>query len=376
MPGERFILGNPDTSLEDDTTHFFGASCQDITGRTIPGGNHYVPGPDSCTVCLCDGGKPKWCQAVLCAAPKDCKSFRIGSSCCEFICLDNTEEGGRDEGSIDITWGDGNWVGGDLGLRLIATAVTAVLSLALLAFLFYRLRRRRVRRHSDCHEADATMMPSSSMASFEHGDLTSSTGHLSRQPQPMINNHQSPLYLMWKVPTTTVGNDNPPPYATRNDGRPLVDDERQESMGLLSVPTAPSEDLEDVAVVSVRRSNGTLNSEFLDAGTPPPSYAEVIASCSIQNLNHVITTSGGEDASGLHGDENEDATIQLRVGATGSLPRVRSPNAEAVLQRFSLQLALDCSDSSSCSSTSSQGARPISSSSSSSATSIAHIGSN
>ena len=79
---------------------------------------------------------------------------------------------------------------------------------------------------------------------------------------------------------------------------------------------------------------------------------------------------------GLHGDENEDATIQLRVGATGSLPRVRSPNAEAVLQRFSLQLALDCSDSSSCSSTSSQGARPISSSSSSSATSIAHIGSN
>jgi len=36
---------------------------------------------------------------------------------------------------------------------------------------------------------------------------------------------------MWKVPTTTVGNDNPPPYSTRNDSRPLVDDERQESMG-------------------------------------------------------------------------------------------------------------------------------------------------
>lgn len=69
MPGERFIVGNPESS-EDDTTLFFGESCQDITGRTIPGGNHYVPGPDSCTVCLCDGGKPKWCQAVLCAAPK------------------------------------------------------------------------------------------------------------------------------------------------------------------------------------------------------------------------------------------------------------------------------------------------------------------
>ena len=79
---------------------------------------------------------------------QDCKSFRIGSSCCEFICLDNSEEGARDEGSIDVTWGDGTWVGGDIGLRLIATAVTAVLSLALLAFLFYRLRRRRVRSGS------------------------------------------------------------------------------------------------------------------------------------------------------------------------------------------------------------------------------------
>ena len=78
---------------------------------------------------------------------QDCKSFRIGSSCCEFICLDNTEVG-NDEGSIDVTWGDENWNGGDLGLRLVATAVTAVLSLALLAFLFYRLKRRRVRNHS------------------------------------------------------------------------------------------------------------------------------------------------------------------------------------------------------------------------------------
>ena len=31
-------------------------------------------------------------------------------------------------------------------------------------------------------------------------------------------------------------------------------------------------------VVLVRRSNGTLDSELLDAGTPPPSYAEVLAS--------------------------------------------------------------------------------------------------
>jgi hypothetical protein len=69
MPGERFLVATPDSSQEDEIC-VFGESCQDINGRTITGGNHYVPGPDSCTVCLCDGGKPKWCQAVLCAAPK------------------------------------------------------------------------------------------------------------------------------------------------------------------------------------------------------------------------------------------------------------------------------------------------------------------
>lgn len=69
MPGERFIVGTSDSS-QDDEISIFGESCQDITGRTISVGSHYVPGPDSCTVCLCDGGKPKWCQAVLCAAPK------------------------------------------------------------------------------------------------------------------------------------------------------------------------------------------------------------------------------------------------------------------------------------------------------------------
>lgn len=69
MPGERFIVGNTDSS-QDDEVSLFGENCQDITGRTIARGSHYVPGPDSCTVCLCDEGKPKWCQAVLCAAPK------------------------------------------------------------------------------------------------------------------------------------------------------------------------------------------------------------------------------------------------------------------------------------------------------------------
>ncbi|XP_063223377.1 integral membrane protein DGCR2/IDD-like [Bacillus rossius redtenbacheri] len=112
--------------------------CVDLNGRTISHGLHYVPGPDTCTLCVCDNGYPKWCKAVLCSPPQDCKSFRVGNSCCEFICLDDTlsktsPEGGAGEG------------GTDLGLRLIASTVTAVLSLSLLFFLIHRLRQRKKR---------------------------------------------------------------------------------------------------------------------------------------------------------------------------------------------------------------------------------------
>lgn len=66
---------------------------------------------------------------------KDCKSFRVGNSCCEFICLDDTilnRDGGHD-------------LNADLGLRLIASAITAILSLSLLFFLIHRLRQRKIR---------------------------------------------------------------------------------------------------------------------------------------------------------------------------------------------------------------------------------------
>ena len=108
---------------------------------------------------------------------------------------------GQDEGSIDVTWGDGSWVGEDLGLRLVATAITAILSLALLTFLFYRLRRRRLDRLAGtkmkvnfcsnefiflplvCHGldegGDAPSTSSLTMFNEFHSDLTS-TGHLSR----------------------------------------------------------------------------------------------------------------------------------------------------------------------------------------------------
>lgn len=63
-------------------------------------------------------------------------------------------------------------------------------------------------------------------------------------------------------------------------------------IGLLAVPSAPSNDLVNDAPLShvslVRRSNDTLDSgDFLDAGTPPPSYAEVLASISTPAMNEI-----------------------------------------------------------------------------------------
>lgn len=66
------------------------------------------------------------------------------------------------------------------------------------------------------------------------------------------------------------------------------------SSGLLAVPSAPSpNDLGMVRdapsrILLVRRSNDTLDSdELLDAGTPPPSYAEVLACISTPAVNEL-----------------------------------------------------------------------------------------
>lgn len=64
--------------------------CKDVNGRIVEHGLHYVPGPDTCRLCICDNGYAKGCKAVLCTPPSDCKSFQIGSTCCEFLCLDET----------------------------------------------------------------------------------------------------------------------------------------------------------------------------------------------------------------------------------------------------------------------------------------------
>jgi len=253
------------------------------------------------------------------------------------------------------------------------TAITTVLSLALLTFLFYRLRRRRLDRLSGCHELEVEdMNPStSSMASFNdiHGDLTS-TGHLSRQPPNMLNGgeHQS-TYLTWKQPTAVA--DAPPPYS-ETPHQPLPEDEQRETMGLLAVPLTAFTNAAGEVVHLAGRSTDTLNSDMLGAGTPPPSYAEVLACISTETVDQsapVLMNSGSEFRSETDGVGNSavsDASNEWRMSL--NLPRERNRTSETAIQRFSLQLALDYSESSSCTSTLSH-AQPLSTSSSSSSSS-------
>lgn len=115
------------------TSNIMG-ECHDMHGQTIEQGRHYVPGPDICKyalisiaftecsiffslfskpisifpfsfqffyfhqrLCICDNGHAKGCKAVLCTPPQACKSFQIGSSCCEFICLDDALSGSSEK---------------------------------------------------------------------------------------------------------------------------------------------------------------------------------------------------------------------------------------------------------------------------------------
>lgn len=120
-------------------------SCRDLHGRSFETGFHYSPGPDACTLCVCDNGNPNWCKAVLCSQPQDCKSFRVGNTCCEFICMDDTlSVGGDGNGGSGGSMGDGSATS-DMGLRLVASCVTAILSLSLIFFLIHRLRQRKIR---------------------------------------------------------------------------------------------------------------------------------------------------------------------------------------------------------------------------------------
>lgn len=90
--------------------------------------------------------------------------LKVGDRCCEWICLKDIHPHGGS--NFDATnphgGGGGPASAADVKLRLVASAVTAILSVALLFFLVYRLRKRKLanreerrRRHDDEMSVDS-----------------------------------------------------------------------------------------------------------------------------------------------------------------------------------------------------------------------------
>ncbi|KAI4454213.1 integral membrane protein dgcr2/idd [Holotrichia oblita] len=171
--------------------------------QVVSQGLHYIPGTNPCTLCVCDKGGPKWCKSVLCAPPQNCKSFQVGTLCCEFKCLDDI-----------LTVHDDTY---DVALRFIASAVTAILSLSLLFFLFHRLKRRKVLVHQNQQLSDdQRSLNSIGYIAGSLGYLPESIGYLGSGNTHDIEFHyeeSSSQYSLWKPPGNYFPRgEAPPPY--------------------------------------------------------------------------------------------------------------------------------------------------------------------
>ncbi|XP_029169904.1 uncharacterized protein LOC114939681 isoform X2 [Nylanderia fulva] len=181
-----------------------GIGCKDQNGRTYNNGIYYTPGPEPCTFCICDNGNPKWCKAFICKfLEENCKSFRRGDTCCEFICLDDTLSAIlNDKDGTNGIDGNANY---DIGLRSVASFVTAIFSLSLLFFLIHRLRQRKIQAGRENRQLGDDQRSLGSMGYLDRGlphgvpmdDISCGTG-----------------YSLWKPPGSNYfpRGEAPPPY--------------------------------------------------------------------------------------------------------------------------------------------------------------------
>ncbi|XP_032514585.1 uncharacterized protein LOC116768070 isoform X2 [Danaus plexippus] len=167
------------------TLHFYWVmaqgECIDFRGRHISNGLHYVPGPDTCTLCICENGLPKVCKAVLCSPPQDCRSFRLGNTCCEFICLDDVVK------PTD---------GAEANIRVAASGAASVVLLTI-ALVVYRVRKQKRRR--PLHAEDQRSL--------------TSIGYISGSMGYMGGTCETAQLGAWKPPSNYLPRgEAPPPY--------------------------------------------------------------------------------------------------------------------------------------------------------------------
>ncbi|XP_034192137.2 uncharacterized protein LOC117609636 isoform X2 [Osmia lignaria lignaria] len=180
-----------------------GVSCKDQQGRSYESGFLFVPGPEPCTLCVCENGNPKLCKALLCnsRAEEDCKSSRRGDICCEYICLSSISNDKNDGMGSNTTDATANY---DIGLRSVASFVTAVLSLSLLFFLIHRLRQRKIRGRQSRQLAE-DQRNLGSMGYIERDGLSHGV--------PMDDIPCGANYPLWKPPSNYFPRgEAPPPY--------------------------------------------------------------------------------------------------------------------------------------------------------------------
>lgn len=144
--------------------------------------------------CICEDGhiKANACKNVLCAPPQGCKSFQQGNSCCEFTCLDDTLTANVEKST-------------DFGIWLIASGVTATLSLTLLFLIVNRFRQRKIRVSANRQNIEE---PRTSIGYIGGNYMNNGNMNIEYPFDPNSNQ-----YNFWKPPSAYFPRgEAPPPY--------------------------------------------------------------------------------------------------------------------------------------------------------------------
>jgi len=319
-----YIIG---TGLSQKTGgSFYGAtnhsdnSCVDNKGQHIPENLLYTPGEDECQVCRCVKQMPVLCRTFFCAPPTNCLRLRVGSACCQWICDDWDKPGSLS----------------DIGLRLVASCVTAILSLSLLFFLVYRLRQRRIRSRQNHFQAESF---NSELGSVDR-QLTQmgwrkSLGQFSRPFPPSydeaVMNSNLTETIQYQVPAPT--------YFTSHHSTPQYPDDpvipyQVATLGRQVLPpvpdsntTAPST-LRSIRNITHNHQPAQQSSDEQSSHNVDTTYSENV-SCEKNCCRH--------DIKSLATSRLCDNTV-----ASSDAIRVESPEADTYNQPVSLPLVNDC----------------------------------